>query len=246
MMLLWATAGVPLGVYNIVEEFNIALQIQPQILTTLSLVTWGQCMYYGNQWPKRKAFSTAVPVALAMGGVETGLIFALWTGKEDHGVEWPVTMMAVLAAVLLSAGVIRHYWDIYKMRTVRGISFLFVFIDAMGDVTSLISVVFQSKLDVLGLVIYGSELVLWMGVFACGGYYNLRPWIGERVGRLRSNKEAPFEDGGEIEEGGRSTALDALSVGSRSSASSSTVFRTASLTVEGQQEGTGLERHVLT
>jgi hypothetical protein len=46
MMLLWAAAGVPLGVYNIVEEFNIALRIQPQILTVLSLITWAQCLYY--------------------------------------------------------------------------------------------------------------------------------------------------------------------------------------------------------
>lgn len=48
MMLLWASAGVPLGVYNIVEEFNIALRVQPQILTTLSLITWAQCLYYGK------------------------------------------------------------------------------------------------------------------------------------------------------------------------------------------------------
>lgn len=46
MMMLWAWAGVPLGVYNIVEDFNIALRIQPQILTLLSLVTWIQCFYY--------------------------------------------------------------------------------------------------------------------------------------------------------------------------------------------------------
>ncbi len=45
-MMLWAWAGVPLGVYNIVEEFNIALRIQPQILTLLSLITWMQCHYY--------------------------------------------------------------------------------------------------------------------------------------------------------------------------------------------------------
>lgn len=48
MMLLWAAAGVPLGVYNIVENFNVALRIQPQILTTLSLLTWAQCLYYGK------------------------------------------------------------------------------------------------------------------------------------------------------------------------------------------------------
>ena len=46
MMMLWAWAGVPLGVYNIVSNFNIALRIQPQILTVLSLVTWIQCYYY--------------------------------------------------------------------------------------------------------------------------------------------------------------------------------------------------------
>jgi hypothetical protein len=46
MMMLWAWAGVPLGVYNIVKDFNIALRIQPQILTLLSLVTWIQCYHY--------------------------------------------------------------------------------------------------------------------------------------------------------------------------------------------------------
>lgn len=46
MMMLWAWAGVPLGVYNIVKDFNIALRIQPQILTLLSLITWIQCYYY--------------------------------------------------------------------------------------------------------------------------------------------------------------------------------------------------------
>lgn len=46
MMLLWACAGVPLGAYNVTANFNIALQIQPQILTILSLITWIQCYYY--------------------------------------------------------------------------------------------------------------------------------------------------------------------------------------------------------
>lgn len=51
MMMLWAWAGVPLGVYNIVKEFNIALRIQPQILTLLSLITWIQCYYYESVGP---------------------------------------------------------------------------------------------------------------------------------------------------------------------------------------------------
>jgi hypothetical protein len=48
MMLLWACAGVSLGAYNIASNFNIALQIQPQILTVLSLITWIQCYHYDD------------------------------------------------------------------------------------------------------------------------------------------------------------------------------------------------------
>lgn len=169
MMLLWACAGIPLGVYNIVSNFNIALQIQPQILTFLSLVTWIQCKYYSNKWPWTKSAAIVTPVAAMMGGLECGLVFALRRSR-DNDVQWPITFMAVLSACFLCAGVLRHYWDIYKERTVRGISFLFVGIDALGDLTSLISVFFEPELDILGMVIYGSELVLWLGVFACGGY----------------------------------------------------------------------------
>lgn len=48
MMLLWATAGLPLGIHNILANLNVALQVQPQILTSLSLITWSQVMFYGH------------------------------------------------------------------------------------------------------------------------------------------------------------------------------------------------------
>lgn len=235
MMLLWACAGVPLGVYNIVENFNIALRIQPQILTTLSLLTWMQCKYYGNKWPLTKALAVATPIAAVMGGIECGLIFALRRARDDH-VRWPITFMAVLSACFLSAGVLRHYWDIYQERTVRGISFLFVGIDALGDLTSLISVLFEPSLNILGFVIYGSELILWLGVFACGGYcesgcllmagrkanfanlssspVNFRPWLRRRRVEGRSAREC-----------GGDHVIQSLP---RRSSESSSVFRTAS------------------
>lgn len=213
MMLLWACAGVPLGVYNIVSNFNIALQIQPQILTFLSLATWLQCKYYGNRWSLHKALAFAVPLGILMGGVECGLVFALREARKNS-TQWPVTLMAVLAAVLLSAGVLRHYWDIYKERTVRGISFIFVAIDALGDLTSLVSVLFEPELDILGLVIYGSELILWIGVMSAGGYYNLTPWIRQRLEQRRSRSRMFQQQENDMQ---RPTARE-----------SSTVFRTAS------------------
>ena len=161
-MLLWAAAGVPLGVYNIVEDFNVALKIQPQMLITLSLITWAQCLYYGKVWllcpsgvtyyqgtslmagweqrySVTKCIVTVVPLLFCLGAIETGLIFALKEAKS-HNLKWPLILMAVLSACLLAAGVLRHYWDIYIHRTVRGISFFFVGIDAAGDLFSLVSV----------------------------------------------------------------------------------------------------------
>lgn len=127
-----------------------------------------------------------LPIACTMGGIQAALIIALRIAKDSR-LQWPLTLMAVLSASLLAAGVLRHYLDIYTHRTVRGISFLFVGIDAAGDVFSLISVVFQPELDILGIVIYGTELILWIGVFACGGYYNLIPWVQRKVKRRRGN-----------------------------------------------------------
>ncbi|KAK0099245.1 hypothetical protein ONS96_008480 [Cadophora gregata f. sp. sojae] len=139
MMLLWACAGVPLGAYNIAGDFNIALQIQPQILTVLSLITWIQCYYYDDKWSVSKCCAFVAVIGALFGGLETGLVFALKSGIEKDR-HWPVILMGVISTILLSAGVLRHYWDIYIHRTVRGISFIFVGIDAAGDVFSLISV----------------------------------------------------------------------------------------------------------
>jgi hypothetical protein len=160
----WAIAGVPLGVYNIADDFNIALKIQPNILIFLSLVTWSQCQYYGEKkWSLSKVTIFSTVMALALGGIETGLVFALRVAR-DRGHDWASTLMAVVAAVLLAGGVLRHYFDMYKTRSDAGLSLRFAVLDASGDVASILSVIFQPSLSILGLVIYGSELAIWIGL----------------------------------------------------------------------------------
>jgi hypothetical protein len=39
--------------------------------------------------------------------------------------------------------------------------------------------VFGTTIDILGIIIYGTELTLWIGIFICGGIFNLLPWIKE-------------------------------------------------------------------
>lgn len=91
-----------------------------------------------------------------LGGIEAGLIFGLQAAK-DQGLRWPLILMAVLSACLLAAGVLRHYWDIYVHRTVRGISFIFVGIDAAGDLFSLVSVCKSKQMQKC----YEAPLTVW-------------------------------------------------------------------------------------
>ncbi|TKX26632.1 PQ loop repeat-containing protein 3 [Elsinoe australis] len=217
MMMLWAWAGVPLGVYNIVLDFNIALQVQAQILAFLSLLTWAQVYYYEHKWSLNKCFFIATPIGLAMGAIEYGLIFALRTGTS-RGVTWPTKLMAVLAALFLALGVLRHYWDIYTHRTVRGVSFVFCFIDALGDLTAILSILLEPRIDALGIVIYAVELCLWCGIFAAGGYYNFRAWLKKRKGRA---------SGDGLDLGSEQERRQAVGM-QRENDSSTSAFRTAS------------------
>lgn len=215
-MLFWASAGIPLGVYNITSGLSIALQVQPQILTALSLLTWAQCRYYERRWSLPRVVAVTGSAGCVMGGLEAALVFAL-RGGIDRGTVWPLTLMAVLAALLLTLGVCEQYLAIWKKRSVEGISFLFCGIDALGDVTSIISVVFERHLDILGLVIYGVEFVMWMGVFALGFYFKWLPWLSNK---LRESNRHHRENDAEPSRP-HSIALHDLP-------SSTSVFRTAS------------------
>jgi hypothetical protein len=170
-----------------------------------------------------------VPVACVMAGVQVGLIVGV-RHAEERDIKWPAILMAVASASLLAAGVLRHYVDVYIHRTVRGISFIFIGIDALGDVFSLVSVVFQPTLDVLGIVIYGTELVLWIGIFICGAYYNLLPWLKEN--RIRVEGGSTMPDGVRPE-----SATIVSGIVLHDLPSSTSVFRTPSAEFEVTRRG---------
>jgi hypothetical protein len=188
------------------------------------------CSNMDQKWTVMRSLLVVTPIAVIMGGIQAALVVAFRIAKSRH-LEWPLTFMAVLSAALLAAGVLRHYWDIWIHRTVRGISFIFVGIDALGDVFSMASVFFQPTIDVLGIVIYGTELILWIGVFACGGYYNFLPWIRKKWLSRES------QDHRSVELECRSTAsgesVRDIGITAHENISSTSVFRTASREIAG-------------
>jgi hypothetical protein len=182
-----------------------------------------------------------------MGAVQAGLIVAVRYAKQRH-TEWPAIVMAIASAALLAAGVLRHYVDVYTHRTVRGISFIFVGIDALGDVFSLVSVIFQPTLDILGIVIYGTELLLWIGIFMCGAYYNLIPWMKRE--RVEVDGEATASEdttaASDLTEQGRAVVASGIAL--HDLPSSTSVFRTPSgdlevmrRNVNGRSSGEGVQ-----
>ena len=101
----------------------------------------------------------------------------------------------------------------------------------------MVIVVFQSKLDYLGMVIYASELTLWIGVFACGGYFNFTPWIRQKVESHRSIASRVSPTIGDVDGDHAITSGRENDITLQRMPSSSSVFRTPSL-VTRQSEAT--------
>jgi hypothetical protein len=77
MMMCWAVAGVPFGIYTISQSLNIPLQIQPQLFLLLALVTWGQCKYYDDGWLLRKTIVVIGGICALFAGIEVGAIIGI-------------------------------------------------------------------------------------------------------------------------------------------------------------------------
>ena len=149
-MFLWAISAVPFGVYAIVQNFNIPIQIQPQVFCTLSLVSWAQVLVYNNDYIPWKAGILAMAIGAAFGGMEVLLVLML-RPLCDRGTAWPIIVVGVSAAILLAAGLLPPYFELWKRKgRVIGINFGFLAMDWLGACFSLMGIVAQETFDPLG------------------------------------------------------------------------------------------------
>ncbi len=69
LRLLWGVSGVFFGVYAIVQDLNIPLIVQPQLLSTLSYLSWAQVyLYLCSPQPDGRILTTVFYSASIMGG----------------------------------------------------------------------------------------------------------------------------------------------------------------------------------
>ncbi|ERS98159.1 hypothetical protein HMPREF1624_04940 [Sporothrix schenckii ATCC 58251] len=165
MMFLWGVCGVPFGAYAIIQNFNYPIQVQPQAFMTLCVISWSQIMVYGNGWSVKKATLAGLAMAAIFAGVEAALIFSLRPIYE-RGNEAPAIVVGIIASILLAAGLVPPYFEIYKRRgRIVGINFVFLAMDWSGAFFSLMALVAQNTFDVLGGVIYIICALLEIGIF---------------------------------------------------------------------------------
>ncbi|KAI1120624.1 PQ loop repeat-domain-containing protein [Nemania abortiva] len=165
MMFLWAISGVPFGIYAIVQNFNIPIQVQPHVFMFLCLLNWGQTLLYSYRWALWKVAIVTTGTAVGFAGVETALILTL-RPVYKAGNETPVIVVGVVAAVLLAAGLLPPYGEAWKRRgRIIGINFVFLTIDSLGAFFSLLSLVTQHTFDILGGVMYIVCITLEIGIF---------------------------------------------------------------------------------
>ncbi|GAO50407.1 hypothetical protein G7K_4533-t1 [Saitoella complicata NRRL Y-17804] len=192
MLMLWAVAAPPYGIYAIVQQLNIPLQIQPQLFGILSLITWAQCLHYENKVAAWNCWVYTIVLSVLFGGIEAGCIVGLRIPYDD-GVTWPITLIGVIAVVLIVAGLCPPYIDIWKHRSVRGISFYFLSIDMSGALFSFLSLVFQT-FDILAAVNYILVFVMEIGIILCHVGFVIRDRRrAKREGTVKKDEETPTE-----------------------------------------------------
>ncbi|KAI8937895.1 hypothetical protein NX059_005580 [Plenodomus lindquistii] len=166
MLILWSICGVPFGVYAIVQNFNFALKFQPQAFAGLTLIAWGQTLYYHNKWKAWTATLATIALTTSFALMELLLILTL-RGPYNRGVEWPMMVMAISATIIQVAGLIPPYFELAKRNgRVIGIDFWFLTIDYSGAFFSLMAVVAQQWFDALGASLYIACMLLETGIFA--------------------------------------------------------------------------------
>lgn len=162
LVFLWGIAALPLGVYVITQDLNVPLIVQPQLFGLFSLLSWGQCMYYGGTRSRVWCALVLGGTLVIWGALEVALVFALRPSyrRGTRAGKSGVRFFGILSSALISVAVLPQFYEIYKHGAVFGISLTFMAVDLLGGVFSILSLIFKNKVDVPAAVAYSLVVVM--------------------------------------------------------------------------------------
>ncbi len=115
----------------------------------------------------------------------------------DHQVKGTIEAAGIIPILLLALGFMPQYADIYRDRSVVGVSMAFIAADALGAVFSLISLAFRTEFDLLATLNYVVVLVCDLLVVALFVYYNkLNPSLARERAQQRASSKTPDPERG--------------------------------------------------
>lgn len=159
LMLIWAIGGLFISVYAIVRSLSLALIIEPHVFGIFAAVSWCQCLYYDSGLSLRASFGACGAFLGLWAFIEVTSIFALKYAQE-HSTELPVLMYGYASSVLTIVGLIPQYVEIYRLKQVVGISFVFLWVGIMGGFFMFASLCCREKLDYAAAAVYLSTSML--------------------------------------------------------------------------------------
>ncbi|KAG0368944.1 PQ loop repeat-domain-containing protein [Gamsiella multidivaricata] len=173
MFFIWVLCALGFGSYGIVENLSIPIIVQPQIFGSLSALCYLQCLHYGKQtrWSLRKTAVAGVLMFVVMAGIQVAAVYATRAGK-DHQVKGTTEAAGIVPIILLAMGFVPQYIDIYRDRSVVGVSMAFIAADAGGAVFSIISLCFRETLDLLATLNYVVVLICDLIIVGLYVHYN--------------------------------------------------------------------------
>ncbi|GAA5923982.1 Ilt1p [Sporobolomyces koalae] len=142
----WLFSGLFLGIYAILEDINIPICVQPHAYGSLCAIIFCQMVYFDRKWSLRNTLLLFLAYCLIGGGFEVGMYFAAKPGV-DRGIVGASMPFGILSDICLAAGFFPQFWQIYKDRKVIGLSYLFLAMDTLGAVFSILSLAFKTTFD---------------------------------------------------------------------------------------------------
>jgi len=197
LMFIWAVSAAFLGVYAIVQDINIPLIVQPQAFGSLAALSWVQCLYYDPKRSKTVCALIFLTFIVVFASFEISMVYATRAAIKK-GDEHLLPFFGVFSALLISLGLVPQFIEIYRLKEVRGISFLFMAFDIGGGLFSLLSLIFKTQFDGLAAGSYLAVIVLDGAIVLLAYFLNPRarrqrdaeaettnvPSVGEQSGSL--------------------------------------------------------------